>query len=362
MRSPTQRSGGGSPATRQVTMKEIAAAAGVSQSTISRVLNGRTDGVRISDATRRRILEVAGELGYRPNPLARGLSGGGTTLLGLIVREIADPFLSKVVQEVVAASRRRGYNVVLGHAASSAGEVLRLKTILETRHCDALMLLGDVHAEEELVLELEAAELPVVGLCRGPRGALSTAVNVDNRLGTRLALNHLRRLGHRRIAFVADPWIGDVRERRAEFHAAMDALGESLPDGYVCDTSNDADGGAKAVDRLLRLDPAPTALFCATDVIALGALHGAAALGVPVPNELSVVGFDDIGIAPYSVPSLTTVQQPVRAMVQRALDLALGAVAGEGPAASDPTKPLRPKLTVRRSCGLAPDTDADEPR
>jgi DNA-binding LacI/PurR family transcriptional regulator len=349
---PRPRTGGDRAVTRQVTMKEIAAAAGVSQSTISRVLNGRSAGVRISDATTRRIFEVAADLGYRPNPLARGLRGGGTALLGLIVREIADPFLSKVVQEVVAASRRRGYNVVLGHAASSAGEVLRLKTILETRHCDALVLLGDVHREDQLVRELEAAQLPVVGLCRGPRGALGTTVNVDNRLGTRLALNHLRRLGHRRIAFVADPWIGDIHERRAEFRAAMEALGEPLPDHYVCSASNDAEAGAEAVERLLRLAPAPTALFCATDVIALGALHGAAALGVAVPDDLSVVGFDDIGIAPYSVPALTTVQQPVRAMVQRALDLALGAVAGEGPTA-DPTSPVRPKLSVRGSCGPA---------
>jgi DNA-binding LacI/PurR family transcriptional regulator len=341
--------------TRPVTMKQIAVAAGVSQSTISRVLNERSAAVPISEATKQRILAVAAELGYRPNPLARALRGGGTALLGLIVREIADPFLSKVVQEVVTASQRRGYNVVLGQASGGAGESLGPKTIVETRHCDALMLLGDVHAEEQLVRELEYARLPMVGLCRGPRGALLATVNVDNRLGTRQALDHLRGLGHRRIAFAQASWIGESRERGTEYLAYMRALDAPVPDGYLCDTPNDFQGGTRAIERLLELTPRPTALVCSTDVIALGALHGAAALGVAVPADLSLVGFDDIGPAEVTVPALTTVRQPVPAMVEHALELALGPTGDDTASPAELARPVPPRLIVRRSCGPAPD-------
>lgn len=333
--------------TRPVTMKEIAAAAGVSQSTISRVLNERSAAVPISETTKQRILAVAAELGYRPNPLARALRGGGTALLGVIVRAIGDPFLSNVVQEVVTASQRRGYNVVLAQAGESRG-------LLETRHCDALMLLGDVHAEEQLVRELEAARLPMVGLCRGPRGALVATVNVDNRLGTRLAMDHLRELGHRRIAFAQASWIGESRDRGTEYLAYMEALGEPVPRGYLCDTPNDHQGGARVIERLVELSPRPTALVCSTDVIALGALHGAAAQGVAVPDDLSIVGFDDIGPAEFTVPALTTVRQPVADMVAHALELALGPPAGEPASSAELTRPVPPKLIVRRSCGPAP--------
>jgi DNA-binding LacI/PurR family transcriptional regulator len=338
---------------RAVTMKEIAAAAGVSQSTISRVLNGRSGDVTISNATRERILSVASELGYRPNPLAAGLRGGGTKLIGVIARDLADPFLAGVVQALVGACQRRGYNVIASEAASSAGGEPDRKAPLETRACEALVLLGDVHAEEQVVRDLELHGLPMVGLCRGARGALISTVNVDNRQGTRDALDHLWALGHRRIAFAQASWVGESRERASEYLDYMRARGQRVPDGYLCDTPHDPAGGVHAIERLVELSPRPTAVFCSTDVIALGALHGAASLGVTVPDELSIVGFDDIGIARFTVPALTTVRQPVAEMVDRALELALGTDGAEA------GSPAAAELVVRASTGAR---EAGEPK
>lgn len=328
-------------------MKEIAAVAGVSQSTISRVLNGRSGGVPISDATKRRILAVASELGYRPNPLAAGLRGGGTKLVGLIARDLADPFLAGIVQALVAACQRRGYNIIAGEAASSGASEPDRRTPIETRACEALVLLGDVYAEEQLVRELELEGLPMVGLCRGPRGALITTVNVDNRQGTRDAMDHLWTLGHRRIAFAQASWIGESRERASEYRAFMRAHGQQVPEGYPCDTPHDPQGGIHAIERLMELSPRPTAVVCSTDVIALGALHGAASLGVNVPDELSIIGFDDIAIAAFTVPALTTVRQPVPDMVDRALDIALSADPEAAHADAGPSAPA--ELVVRAS-------------
>lgn len=330
---------------RRVTMKDIAAAAGVSQSTISRVLSGRAGGVPISEETKRRVLAVAGDLGYRPNPLAAGLRGGGTNLVGLIARDLGDPFLAGVVQAFVGACQRRGYSVVAGEAASSAASEPDRRTPIETRPCEALVLLGDVYAEEQLVRELELEGLPMVGLCRGPRGALITTVNVDNRQGTRDAMDHLWGLGHRRIAFAQASWVGESRERASEYRAYMRTRGQDMPDGYLCDTPHDPEGGRLAIERLMELSPRPTAVFCSTDVVALGAIHGAASLGVAVPEELSILGFDDIAIAGFTVPALTTVRQPVPDMVDRALDLALrtdGEAAGTG-------SPATAELVIRAS-------------
>src|SRR5262245_34371758 len=148
-------------------MHDIARVSGVSQSTVSRVLNDAVTTVPIAAITRERVLEVADRLGYRPNPLARGLRGAKTMLIGIIVREIADPFFAPAVEAVSVHARERSYNVVLGSAHSRADEAIELHAVLETRHCDAIIVLGDMRDQPRLLDDLAAANVPVVALWQG---------------------------------------------------------------------------------------------------------------------------------------------------------------------------------------------------
>jgi DNA-binding LacI/PurR family transcriptional regulator len=182
------------------TMRQISDIAGVSQSTVSRILSGADSRVPIAANTRERVLKVVAELGYAPNPLARALRGARSALLGLIVRDVSDPFFALGIEAITNEARRRGYGVVLGHARSRASEAAALQETLATWHCDALILLGDLRDQPTLMNQLLGSELPVVGLCQGSRAPRMPVVNVDNTAGTHMALELLHSLGHRRIA------------------------------------------------------------------------------------------------------------------------------------------------------------------
>jgi len=319
----------------RVTLKQVSELAGVSQSTVSRILNQRSSAVPIAAATRARVLRVIEELGYRPHPLARGLRGGGTALLGLIVREVADPFFASAIEAIAEESRRRGYSLVLGHARSSAREALVLAEVLETRHCDGIILLGDLRDEPRLWAELEGSDLAMVAVCQGGRAPGIPTVDCDNRLGTMMVLQHLYGLGHRRIAFLDAGWLGDVEERRAAYHTFVRERGLPILEGYHQRLpGNHPEAGLVAFRTLLELPLPPTAVFCATDQVALGALAAADRVGLRVPVDISVAGFDDIPMARFAVPGLTTVRQPLRHMarlaVGRLLDLIRSEVAGRG--------------------------------
>ncbi|MGZ8591555.1 MAG: LacI family DNA-binding transcriptional regulator, partial [Actinomycetota bacterium] len=335
-----------------VTMRDIAQVTGLSQSTVSRVLNRTPTVVPIADGTRERVLETAKQLGYRPNPLARGLRGASTMLLGVIVRDITDPFFAGAVDAISAAASARGYNVVLGHAHARADEAIALWAVLEARHCDAILLLGDMRDQPRLIEDLAGARLPVVALWQGSRPADVASVSVDNAAGIREMLDHLTGLGHHRLAFIGGTHLGDIEEREAEYREYLATISEPVREGYVQPAPTGFGAGVTALHRLLDLPEPPTAVMASTDVLAIGALHAAHERGVAIPDDLSISGFDDIPVAPYSVPSLTTVRMPVREMVDRAMAMVLdegGLDVGEPPAV------LQPSLVVRSSTGPAPE-------
>ena len=296
---------------RTVTMQDIAQVSGVSQSTVSRVLNDTITSVPIAADTRQRVLEAAERLGYRPNPLARGLRGAKTMLLGLIVRDIADLFFTTAVEAVSLSARERNYNVVLGSAHSRADEAIALRAVLETRHCDGIVLLGDVRDQPRLLDDLAASHVPVVALWQGTALDGVATINIDNRGGIASAIDHLADLGHRRFGFIGGYPHGDIRERRAGFIEHLTALGMPPLDDHVHAGLNNVASGAEAFRNLIGMADPPTAIVTATDQIAIGALHAAHALGVSVPHQVSIVGFDDIPLAEYTAPPLTTVHQPM---------------------------------------------------
>ena len=355
---PTTASG--TPAVRSSripTMQDIARASGVSQSTVSRVLTGAPTVVPINPATRERVLEVARQLRYRPNPLARGLRGARTMLLGVIVREITDPFFAGAVDAISSEANRRGYNVVLGHAHGKTDEAIALRAVLETRHCDAILLLGDTSDQPRLLEDLRDTNITVVGLWQGSapvRGIFT--VSVDNRAGVEALLGHLLGLGHKRLAFIGGGFgegllLGDIGERRAAFLDLMAAAGLPLNDGYIREIKNNLSGGATAFESLMKLPVRPTAILASTDLLAIGAIHSAGRMGMTVPGDISIVGFDDLPMAEYTNPALTTVRQPMAAMAAVGVGAAIDNNGGEE---APEVKLLVPSLIVRESSGPPP--------
>jgi len=320
------------------TMRDIALVAGVSQSTVSRVLNDVPTRVPIAPETRERVSAAARKLGYRPNPLARGLRGAPTMLLGAVVRDITDPFFAGAIEALSIAAISHGYNLVLGHARGRADDALALTAVLETRHCDAIVLLGDLQDQPRLLADLSDLVVPVVGLWQGSSPLEVPTVDVDNNAGVRAGLDHLVGLGHRRIAFVSGRPLGDIREREAAFTAYMESIG-GVRDGYIQHVSNTPGGGEAAIRALLALPEPPTAVMTSTDTLAVGALHAAYSQGVTVPDDLSVVGFDDILLASHTVPALTTLRMPTTDIVAEGVRLAIDF-------ARDPAAPRHPGVTV----------------
>jgi DNA-binding LacI/PurR family transcriptional regulator len=337
-------------AARPVTMNDVAAAAGVAQSTVSRVLNDSASSVRVSPQTRDRVLAVAEQLGYRPHPIARALRGAPTMLLGVIVRDINDPFFAGAIEAVSKEAGARGYSVVLGHARAAADTALALTAVLEDRHCDAIVLFGDFRGERRLLEDLRRTEARVVGLWHGStRDRPFGTVGVDNRAGIHDALEHLLALGHRAIAYVGADSLGDMQERQSAYAEYASTGRLYSPPGFVQIVANTFAGGEDALATLLAEHRAPTAIVAATDTLALGLLHGAYERGIAVPGALSVAGFDDIAMASVSVPSLTTVRMPIAEIVAAGIELGVGEESAGGEGA--PRLVFKPTLIVRGSTG-----------
>jgi DNA-binding LacI/PurR family transcriptional regulator len=336
---------------RPATMKDIAKKAGVAQSTVSRILNDTPLLVPISEETRERVLAAAAELRYRPNPHARGLRGAPTMLIGAIVRDATDPFFAGAIDALSLEARHRGYSVVLGHARERADEALALAAILEARQCDAMVVLGDLRTQPRLIEDLESVNVhvPVVAIWHGGRREGFVTVSVDNRHGITAAMRHLTSLGHQRIAFVGDPVLGDIQERHAAYRDFLAAQRLKVPRAYVQPVRNTFDGGVAAFEALMALPRCPTAVAAATDVLAVGILHAASDRGVPIPDEFSVVGFDDIPFAAMTAPALTTVRMPVEKMIQAAIAMAVDKRFRNAAGTAKGVRVFKPTLVVRRS-------------
>jgi DNA-binding LacI/PurR family transcriptional regulator len=345
---------------RPVTMKDVAAAAGVAQSTVSRILSGAEGRISVSEETRERVHALASELGYTPHPAARALRGAPTMLLGAVVRDITDPFFAEAIEALTLECSARGYSVVLGHAHAKADEALVLTAVLETRHCDAIVMVGDFAGEQRLFEDLRSARVRVVALWHGSQRSARPfpTVAVDSRAGITAALDHLTSLGHRRIAFVGGAGRYVIHDREVAYRQYLGAASLEGPDGYVCHVPNTIGGGEVALRALMALAPFPTAIVAATDTLALGLIHAAHAHGIAVPEQLSIVGFDDIQLASGTVPGLTTLRMPIAEMVAAGVELAIGAEAWS-PGTPPPRVVFQPSLIVRASTAqvtAAPDS------
>lgn len=331
------------------TMRDIATAAGVSQSTVSRVLNDAPTRVPIAADTRARVTEAARKLGYRPNPLARGLRGAATMLMGAVVRDFSDPFFATAIEALAVEAMSHGYNIVLGHAHGRVDEALALTAVLEPRHCDAIVILGDMQDQQRLLEDLRSSSVPVVALWQGSSPIEFPTVDIDDRAGVMAGLEHLIGLGHERIAFISAELPGDNPHREDAFVEFMTVRFGGLPDGYVQRVPNTLAGGETALRALLELPQPPTAIATSTDLVAVGVLHAAYSFGCTVPDELSVVGFDDLLLAAHTVPALTTMRMPIAEIVGEGVRQAIE-FARDPSVSRDPRVTMfEPTLVVRQS-------------
>lgn len=300
---------------RRPTSADVAALAGVSRTTVSFVLNARPD-VKIAPPTRRRVLDAAERLGYHPHGPARQLVGGSSQTIGLVLRQspdqvARDALLAETLRGLAAAARTAGFRVLvdtLGPGDRSYAGLVR------SAQCDGLVISGPRIDDPELG-ELVADDFPLV--IQGSMPSLAApSVDVDNLAGSRDAVEHLIALGHRRIACVTNAPLAytAAAERLAGYHAALTVSGLPSDPSLFAEGGFDPTSGYRAIERLLggqrHGEPPFTAVFVASDVVALGALSALRERGLRVPGDVSVVGFDDIPLAAYLHPSLTTVRLP----------------------------------------------------
>jgi len=334
----------------QVSIVDIARLAQVSPSTVSRALQ---DHPRISPERRAEIQMLAEQLGYRPSQVARGLVTGRTRTLGVVATDVTDPFVAEVLKGAEAAARESGYGLLF--AMSNRSPVLEIEAaeVLLDHQVDGLIVISSRAPEQYGVLargvDRETGVLaPLVLVNNEHAGASIFSVRNDNEAGAREAVTYLRHLGHRRIAFIAGPVGGrSSRERLAGYRLGILANGLGPAPELVLAGAGLLEDGPRALDALLDVADPPTAVMCYNDLAAVGLLAAAARAGVQVPGELSVIGYDNIPLSGYTVPALTTVEQPKAAMGREAVALCLRVLCGESAA----NIVLQGQLILRESAG-----------
>ncbi|MBX5489920.1 MAG: LacI family DNA-binding transcriptional regulator [Chloroflexi bacterium] len=336
-----------------VRLRDLARQVGVHPSTVSRVLNGDPD-ARLSPATRARILALARQTGYRPNRLARSLKTQRTHLLGVLVPDISNPFFAILLRAVERATGVAGYSVILCNTDDDSRHFVQHLRVLGEGHVDGLLVATARRGDPTLAL-LPTLGLPYVLVNRRGDGEAEPCVVSDDAAGGRLVAEHLVALGHRRIAHIAGPRdASSTATRLAAFRARLDELGVPLAESLVVPGGLTEEAGERGMAALLALPPAerPTAVFAANDLVAVGAMAVARAAGLRLPEELSVVGYNDIPLAARLAPTLTTVRVPLAEMGQRASELLIRMLEpdrGHGDGASQVVLPV--ELVVRESTG-----------
>jgi len=333
----------------RVTIADVAKAAGVSPGTVSRVLNNRT-GVKISEATQEQVRRAAKKLGYRPNLFASALRTQRTGVIGAIVRDINDPFLSLMARELQKVARAEGLELLLGHAEYDPETADRQLNVMRNWF-DGLLIIGDMLGYQAAISNLDQEETPSVTLANGhARQGSKPLVSIDDAYGTQLGLDYLFSLGHRRIAFIGNTKYAGIRERWSAFQRYVEQKPLFWSEEYFQSCLNNRAAAIECVQHLLDLPQPPTAIFCMTDLLALGAISGAWHMGWRVPESISILGFDDIEEAETTFPALSTIRQPVRQMAAEALNLLTKLINKSSLESVELPIIIRPELVIRRSC------------
>lgn len=309
-----------------ISIKDIAKAADVSYSTVSRALN---DSPRVRPETKRRIQHLASEMGYLPSTVARSLVTRRTQTMGVVVTTITDLFFAEVIYSIEETALKHNYSVILANSGGEPERELAAMRALRERRVDGIILVSGCSNREDLQAE-RGLDLPIVIINNVHKEHIGYSVEVDNIGGGRQATQHLLELGHTRIAHIAGPireWDGE--ERQSGYQQALKAWGLPLDPALTVRGDSRPQGGMQAMQQLLALASPPSAVFCYNDATALGAMRAAHAAGLRIPEQLSIIGFDDIDLNPYFEPPLTTIAQPKREMGKKAVQMILNLLAGQ---------------------------------
>ncbi len=332
------------------TIQEVARAAGVAPSTVSRYLNGQ---LRVSPATEARMLDAVRDLGYVPNAQARNLARRRSGVVGFVVPEISNPYFGAIADYVVDAVERHGLLVLLCSTRSQAVREASYIDLLASGAIDGMLYLGSFRSNERLAAAIRGG-LPVVVIDEPIADVPGVhTVVMDDYAGGYQAASYLVALGHRRIAFVSGPAeLASVQERRRGYEDALRKGGIDPAEQLMLAGHFTEQFGMSALPRLLAGPQPPTAAFVASDYIALGMLSAAETHGVRVPADLSVVGFDDIRFSQYVRPRLTTIRSPLERLAQLGVELLFDRLAGEDSGVRTEVLPV--ELIVRESAGPPP--------
>jgi DNA-binding LacI/PurR family transcriptional regulator len=269
------------------------------------------------------VLAVADAMGYRPSLIAQSLITGRSLMVGLIVPDLHNPFYADVATGVEEAAARSGFSVIICNTDMRPEKEDRFLELLEQRAVDGIIFITDARPRQPELQRLADRGCPIVVLDEAVEGTFHV-VSVDNERGGSLAAAHLLELGHRRLAVIAGPVdLPTTRSRLRGFVETLQAEGVELGRSDVVYANDRINGGRGAAEELLHIKAPPTALFATNDLMALGALEAASRLGLRVPRDLSLVGFDDIPYVSLVQPPLTTVAQPALGLGQTATELLL---------------------------------------
>lgn len=336
---------------KNITRNDVAQAAGVSPATVSYVIN---NGPRpVAHETYQHVVEVIQELGYRPNAVARSLRLQRTSTLGLILPDTSNPYFAEVIRGVEQYAFDRGYTVILCHSDYSAEREIQYVNVLQAERA-AGVIWFPATSDPKPAQMLADYEIPVVVLDRTVPGLSCPSVLADNYRGACLATQYLIDLGHRDIGCIARPYdLQHSQERVRGFLATLRQNGLSVDPPRIVKGGFRLEDGRVAAHQLLDEHPNLTAIFAYNDFMAIGAMRAAHERSLRVPEDLSIVGFDDIPQAKFTCPALTSVQQPKMEMGRIGAELLLKLI-DTGTLSNGGLKPLKVQLVVRESAGNGP--------
>lgn len=330
------------------TLKDVAREAEVSVSTVSRALNNSE---KVHPDTQRHVQEVAEELGYMPSRVARRLrvKNGKASLIGLVIPDIQNPFFADVTRGVEDVAQDHDYALLLSNSDEDSNKQRLALEILQTEDVDGVIV-PPVGLEDPAIKQLLDTDIAVVCVDRRLRNARVDTILSDNRDGAYEAVSHLIELGHRRIGFIGGvPHISTLTDRRQGYEEALRSEGLTVDSSLVIEGNSCRERGNESTKQLLALNSPPTALFTGNNLSTLGALSALNEEEIAVPDEMAVVGYDDVPWSMALNPPPTVVDQPGYEMGRRAAEILLDRL--EDPNRSPTTMTLQPKLIVRQSCG-----------
>ncbi|MGO1120609.1 LacI family DNA-binding transcriptional regulator [Rhodovibrionaceae bacterium A322] len=332
---------------KPATIEDVARLADVSIATVSRVVHSPD---KVAERTRLKVQEAIARSGYAPNVLARNLRRRSSGMILVLLPDIGNPFFSSILSGIESLARQAGYGVIIGNTDNRPDKEEVYLSYLRGNQADGVILLTGHLPHGATVADLPTLP-PMVALSERVSGDVVPFVGIENVSAAQMATDHLLALGHRRIAHVKGPEGNILTDRRLQgYQQALQAAGIAPDAALVVPGAFSIESGRQAVELLWQQSPRPTALFCASDEIAIGALLELTRKGVSVPQEVSVVGFDDIQFASCTTPPLTTLHQPREQMGQAAMSLLLELLADDRKGGTRPARApvLLPAELVQR--------------